>query len=120
MNERSEFKSIATSVIPEIKQVRLYSETMTKVLERHPEVGRLPDPVDAIADTISHPSLVYSSTSDPGRSFVFVNEVYTFNGHPLRVTVKLVDSGSARVQTAYFSGSRYSGTMLWSKSNEKH
>lgn len=113
----SDFKVIQTNILPDIKEIRLYPETIDHINEQHPEVPvHLPLMVDAIENTIVNPTHIESSHSN---AYVFVDTGSTNgSGDPLRVPVKIVGDYSARVRTAYFASSNSTANVIWTRGDE--
>lgn len=107
-----DYEEIETGVIPQVTVVRFYEETWQGLQEKHPEFASTEQRVD-IKNAIMFPTEVYDSRTAPGLSFVFVDHKSTHLGNALVVPVRIVESTSARVQTAYYRGSPYAGTLLW-------
>lgn len=103
---------ILTSAVELLTHVRLYDEKWTHIIEGHPEVALLTKV--AVIDTVANPTDVYDSTTEPGRTVVFVSENHTYLDNPLRVPVKIQSGTSGWIKTAYTSGGTYSGARLWS------
>jgi hypothetical protein len=113
------YKVITSTAIAAISTVRLYDETVSTILKKHPEVGALADPIEATSNTVARPSRVHSSTTAPGKAFVFVNDAHTYQGHALAVPVKVIEgTTSGRVVTAYFRDRNYPGDLVWSRADE--
>jgi len=96
------FKVIRTSATSVVSEVRLYDDRLAHILERHPELRELVE-AGALEGTISNPTAIYWSTTQPNSAVVFVSEEHTVLGNPLRVPVKLYSEGSGWVKTAYCS-----------------
>ena len=105
---------ITSTAIAEIESVRLYEETVEHVKERHPEVVGTVG-VEGMKQTISAPTHVFQSKTDPKDGFVFVSDNVSFQGNPLHVPVKRVEGTSGRVLTAYVSNRPYSSKPLWER-----
>ena len=113
-DEGKDFDAIQTNIIPEVTHVRLYLDTSRHIRERHPEVA-LSAGMTTIVDTIENPTEVYSSSTDPHGSYIYVSKNNTLEDHPLTVPVKVVEGTSARVKTAYYnSGTQPKDRLLWS------
>ena len=101
---------------PGISSIRLYTQTMEHIRERHPEVV---DTVgeDGVIETVVNPTLVLEGNTDQGKSFVFVSDNIKLRRASLNVPVKLIEgTTSARVRTAYFkSGTPASPVSLETK-----
>lgn len=113
------FILIETTAIPEVSQVRFYEETVPHIVSEHPEfAGELPSVIGAISSTVAEPTAVYHSRTTPGRSFVYSSEGNTRQGAPIYVVVRVVESTSGRVQTAYFSSGGNVGNLAWRASRD--
>lgn len=100
------YQVIVTTAYAAVQTVRLYEETWHHIAEQHPEFKhRLPSLEYAIIDTISNPTLITVSTTQPQTSVVFTSSTNVKGaGYPLSVPVKLIgNQGSGRVQTAMFA-----------------
>ena len=108
----SDFTRFATSVIPDIAEVRLYDETIEKVRFGHPEIpARLPSLVAAVMKAVTNPSHV-ERIDDV--NYVFVDMGTTnASGDPLRVPVKRIDGLSARVKSFYFASGGRAARIIW-------
>jgi hypothetical protein len=97
-----DYPSIKTDVLPELTEVRVYSETIEHIKDHHPEIPiELPSFDDALNQTIANPTHVEAGHTG---SVVFVDtETTNKSGDPFRVPVKAVSGTSGRVQTAYFA-----------------
>jgi hypothetical protein len=107
-----DYEEITTDIIPQVTLVRFYSETWTELQQKHPEFASTEQRRD-IKNAIMSPTAVYDSRTAPGMSFVFVDHKSTHLGNALVVPVRIVESTSARVQTAYYRGSPYAEVPLW-------
>lgn len=111
----SNYRLIATTAIPEVSEVRLYDETWPHIVEEHPEfASRLPSFEHAIIDTITDPTEVFRSTTDPDRAFVFRSSNNLKGQRAMAVPVRIVDGTSARVTSAMFRGV-VKGEVLYKK-----
>ena len=107
------FRIIETTVIPEVTHVRLYQDTIDKVVEEHEfGEGLTKAPVNMIEDTVKNPTAVYASTGYPTGNYIYSSTSNTFEGNPCNVPVKVVEGTSARVKTAIFT-ERPKGTLIW-------
>ena len=80
----SEFEIIRTNVISDVKEVRLYAETLSAIADKHPEVpANLPSFRTAIGNALTNPTSVERShKSGHGNAFVFVDAASANrNGH---------------------------------------
>jgi hypothetical protein len=112
----SDYRVITTAVMPDIATVRLYDETLDHVRKEHPEVpAELPCIVGAVETAIVSPTHIEQGH---GASYVFVSEETTnATGNPLRVPVKPLGEGSARVQTFYFAETSGVRNIVWRRSD---
>jgi len=114
------YRVISTTAYAGVQTVRLYEETWDHIADQHPEFqNRLPSLEHAIVDTISNPTLVTVSTTQPGTSVVFTSSTnIKGSGHILSVPVKIIDgTGSGLVKTAMFA-SVPKGAVLYTKGDE--
>lgn len=97
---------------PLLSRVRLYRETVTKVMIFHPEIPvELPSIEAAIRKAIAEPSYVATSY---GSSYVFVDEGSTNRtGLPLLVAVKVLQERSGRVRSFYFARPPDAHRIIW-------
>jgi hypothetical protein len=95
----------------QIKEVRLYDETIQKVIAGHPEVrAELPVISYAVQKAIVTPTAIELSYSN---SYVFVDHnSVNRSGAPLRVPVRGVTDTSARV-TTFFFGTAPQANVIW-------
>lgn len=116
-----EFRIFTISNVPTLNSVRLYDSTLEAIARKHREVVEFGSEADdAIAQGLASVTKVHQSETNSD-SLVLVSGGTTHQGNPLRIIVKRVpdaESASARVQTAYFSGNEYPGTLLWSTDHE--
>jgi hypothetical protein len=107
-----EYIIISTNIVPEVQTVRLYQETMTHIIEQHPEVPfELPSLTNAITGAITSPTHVEISRQ---ATYVFVDaESTNAAGDPLRVPVKVVEGTSGRIVTAYFATTTIVREIIW-------
>lgn len=105
---------IATAVIPELTEVRLYDETVDKVRRGHPEVpAHLPSLVAAVTNALANPALVERID---GGNYVYIDTGTTnASGDPLRVPVKRIARSSGRVKSFYFASSERAARVVWRK-----
>ena len=98
----ADYVSIRTSAISEVTEVRLYEETVAKVVRNHREIpAGLPMIDRAVIRAIANPTRVFGSRAG---SFVYVDDgVTNGRGDPLKVPVKLVSGTQARVATFFFA-----------------
>ena len=102
---------ISSTAIPAVSSVRLYTETMNHIGEKHPEVIDAVG-LEGILGTVSNPTRILESRTNPEQALVFVSDNVKYLDNPLYVPVKLVEGTSARVRTAYFNcDSHASGTL---------
>ena len=100
-----------------LTEVRLYPETILKVLNYHPEIPvGLPSILEAVEAAIAKPSQIEVSY---GASYVFVDFQSTNrSGDPLVVAVKKVGATSGRVKTFYFAQRPAKAAVLWSQGHD--
>lgn len=115
--EVSDYRLIVTDVIPDLKEVRLYEDTVQHIRDAHPEIPiLLPAVQSAVERAISHPAHVEVSY---GGSYVFVDGNSTNRaGDPLRVPVKPIGGKSGRVRTAYFATTAATAIVIWKRTDE--
>jgi hypothetical protein len=110
---------VETSVIPQVRHVRIYESTIQHVIDYHPEIGRnaaLPVIQDAVAAAIRDPASVEESYN---RSYVFVEENSTdATGNPLRVAVRVVSETSARMKSFYFAEPETEKPVIYRRSDD--
>jgi hypothetical protein len=113
-SSEAEFSVVKTEAIPEVTEVRFYASTVGHITRQHPELaGELPSVFGAILDTVARPTAVYRSRTSPAHSFVYESTRNSMVSSAMLVPVKLVESTSARVTTAYFSTDPYEGQLIW-------
>ena len=115
-----DFTQIPVAGLPWLTSVRFYAETMEHICAGHPEFWyALPVFQEGLVRAISHPDVVYDSSTHPGRSAVVVSREFTYWGNPVHIPVRLIgDTTSGRVQTAYFAAAgTYAGKPLWRARN---
>lgn len=112
----TDYKTIATNVIPEITEARLYDDTVEKVKRDHREIpAELPSIQVAVTSAVTNPSRVERGR---GRSYVYVDEESTnASGDPLRVPVKPVAGTSGRVQSFYFASTTGERDIVYRRSD---
>lgn len=120
MSDKEAFTVIATSAIPEVREVRFYEETIPHIAEQHPEFKTfVPSLEHAIADTIAAPTIVLKSAFPHQGSFKFCSTNHTYMGNAtLVVPVKVVEGSSALLKTAYFTSNEVKGEIVKGKSND--
>lgn len=113
----NEYSVIIVTVPVGLTQVRLYPETIQHVVEEHPEIpAELPIIAEAVVKALQDPSHVELSYSN---SYVFVDRTSTNRaGDALRVPVKVIGNGSARVKTFYFATGSAAANVIWRKDDE--
>jgi hypothetical protein len=113
----TDFKVIFTGILPNVTEVRLYDETITKVTDDHLEIPiGLPCIDTAMTKAICNPTHVEGSY---GNSVVYVDaETTNVSGDPFRVPVKIVSGTSGRVKSFYFASSNSTGKIIWSRGDE--
>ena len=114
------YRLIETTAIPGVRTVRLYEETWEHIAEQHPEFqNRIPALKHAVLDTISNPTLVCASRTQPATSVVFASSNNLKGGtHMLSVPVRIVaGTVSGRVTTAMFA-SPPKGEVLFEKGGD--
>lgn len=119
-NGESRYLLILTTAIPQVSEVRLYDDTWPHIVEEHPEfASQLPSLEHAIQDTISNPTEVYRSRTDPAKAFVFRSSNNLKGERAMVVPVRVVGDGtSARVTTAMFRGV-VKGELLYRSSSDE-
>lgn len=107
-----EYRVFRTSILSNLREVRLYDDTLDHIRDHHPEVPiELPSVTEAVGRAVEMPTHVESSGE---RHFVFVDSKSTnASGDPLRVPVKLVEGTSGRIQTVYFAQTVTSRNVIW-------
>ncbi len=112
----SDFRIIETSIISELKEVRLYDETIQHICKEHPEVPiNLPSIVIGVEQAVANPTHVEKSYES---SYVFVDESSTNStGDPLRVPVKVIGERSGRIRTAFFASTSGPKEIVWRRSD---
>jgi len=113
----SDYKTIRTSVLPQITEVRLYNETVEKVRRGHPEIPvELPCIQTAVESAIVNPTHVERSYVN---SFVYTDAGTTnAEGDPLRVPVKNITETSARVKSFYFASPPTEADVVYRRGDE--
>ena len=93
-------------------EVRLYAETILKVVHSHPEIpAGLPSMVEAIKAAVASPTQIEMSY---GNSYVFVDHgSANRSGDPLVVAIKRISATSGRVRTFYFAQRPAKADVLW-------
>ncbi len=111
----SDFIELPVSSFSPLSHIRLYRETIEKVLKFHPEVpAELPSILIAVSQCVAEPSFVAKSY---GSSYVFGDEQSTNrSGLPLLVAVKVVDQSFGRVRSFYFARPPMAVNILWRRS----
>jgi hypothetical protein len=109
-----------TSVIPEVTEVRVYSETLDHVQENHPELGgifpQLPMATSGVGVAYVDPTHVENPR--PG-AYVFVDATSTnAEGDPLRAPVKVIENTSALAKTFYFAETTGNANIVWRKDED--
>ena len=107
-----DFIAVESAIIPEIREIRLYAETVDHVRKHHPEIpASFPTLEFAVLETLRNPTHVEKSYQS---SYVFVN-THSMNrsGDPLRVPIKIVAGTSARVKSFYFATPITEPTIIW-------
>jgi hypothetical protein len=108
-------KLVHTSTIPELTVVRLYEETLTKIVTGHPEFTITKATLAEATETaLLNPSAYHLSSTKPEHTFVVVSDAATHLGNPIRVFVKVVGGTEGRVNSVYFAGGTYRGVRVWS------
>ena len=116
-SSNTNYWEVISTTIPAVSSVRLYPETVNHIGERHAEVVDTVG-VEGILETVSNPTRILESGTDPEQSLVFVSDSVKYLDNPLFVPVKLVEGTSARVRTAYFFNCDSSvPQVLWEMGN---
>ncbi len=100
-----------------LTEVRLYPETILKVVNSHPEIpAGLPSIVAAVAAAVAAPSQIEISY---GHSYMFVDYGSSNrSGDPLVVAVKRIGATSGRVKTFYFAQRPAKAVVLWRQGHD--
>lgn len=114
-DNQDNFRIITTTAIPDITEVRYYDETIDHIREQHTELKNYFPSLDhAICDAIENPTHVYQTNTSPQSSgFRYTSTRSTYEGNPLIVIVKPIETTSGIVKTAYFAG-QVPGNLLYS------
>jgi hypothetical protein len=114
-DNQDSFRIIKTTAIPDITEVRYYDETIDHIREQHTELTNyFPSFDHAICDAIENPTHVYKTNTSPQSSgFRYTSTRSTYEGNPLVVIVKPIETTSGVVKTAYFAG-QVPGNLLYS------
>lgn len=114
-DNQDSFRFINTTAIPSITEVRYYDETIEHIREQHTELADYFPSLDhAICDTITNPTHIYQAHTSPHSSgYRYVSSRSTYEGNPLVVIVKPIETTSGLLKTAYFSG-HVPGNLLYS------
>jgi hypothetical protein len=111
----TDYRTVQTSALSNLTEVRLYEETVTKVAEAHLEVPiLLPCIFTAVLDTIANPTHIEPSY---GGSVVFVNsETCNASGDAMRVPVMpIAGTTSGRVRTVVFATPNQPPQIIWKR-----
>lgn len=112
----SGYLRVESTAVPNVSEVRLYSDVWEHIRQRHPEVDAIGK--EGVLQTVQSPSRVYLSNTDPDRGYVFASSDLKYIDHPLLVPVKTVEGTSGRVVTAYFSRNPYAGDLIWERDDD--
>jgi hypothetical protein len=108
-------KLITTNIVPVLREILLADDTWAHIQKQHPEFKKHNWLYDAVVETLIAPTSVHQSTTRAD-SLVFLNvETTNESGDALKVPVGLKPEQIGFVRTAYFSGSKSPGILIWSK-----
>lgn len=107
---------LSTTSLSWVDSFLLADDTVSHILEQHPEFRRLPSLFDAVERALQSPTEVFQSVTRPDDSLVFIDAGTTnSSGQPLRVPVGYESSSNVGwVRTSYFQGSGSQGLLVWS------
>ena len=119
-DDNDSYVDIETNAIPEVSKVRLYDSTIPHIVEGHPELDPfLPSFEHAIIDTISFPTYVWASSKKAIKpSWFFESDNHRLGSANMTVVVKVVESTSAVLKTAYFSSNSSAPLPIRATGNE--
>lgn len=111
----SPFKSIQSTIIPNLQEILFYESALAHLVEGHPEF-LLPSLHRAIESAVSITATSVHVSSTSPSSVIFVDSNTTNRrGQPLRVPVKLLGNSTGSIKTAYFASSKSPDVEIWRK-----
>jgi len=99
-----DYIKIKTSAVPAVTEVRLYAETVAKIIQGHQEVPLgLPSMSAAVEKAVVKPTRVKQNRP---HTVLYIDDATTnAGGDPLVVPCRIVEGTSARVTSIYFASS---------------